>query len=219
MGDTSTEGNRAMRRPAAASAVLAVTASFAFAPPAPAKELTTLSVCGADGCVNRTGPLAAAKRGHDGLLDLGMGAADPGPAPFVRLRLGIGDGSGKVFGRSTMVLVPSLGLVRADDGFWYSLPPASRAFFREVARGVPRLPAAKLGPAVAAASPQPPPSGDPRPATAASRKAPSAQHGADGAVSPALLAVMAGAALAATAAAGIAWRRRRRGPQRRPAIG
>jgi hypothetical protein len=204
-----------MRR---ATAVLALLAAVVLAPagPAAAKELTTLSVCGADGCVSRTDRLADAKRGHDGLLDVGTPMADPGAAPFVRLKLGIGDGRGRVFGRDVMVFVPRSGLVRAGDGVWYQLPPAGLAFFRAAARGVARLPASRLPPPPA---PPPAPPAEPVAAAAPAHHAPAAPAGGDGGPSAALVVGLAAFAVAVAACASFAWRRRRAGPRRRPAAG
>lgn len=204
-----------MRR---ATALLALLAAAVLAPagPAAAKELTTLSVCGADGCVSRTDRLAGAKRGHDGLLDVGTPMADPGAAPFVRLKLGIGDGRGRVFGREVMVFVPRSGLVRAGDGVWYRLPPAGLAFFRAAARGVAQLPASRLPPPPA---PPPAPPAEPVAAAPPAHHAPAAPAGHDGGPSAALVVGLAGFALAVAACGSFAWRRRRAGPQGRPAAG
>ncbi|MEA2340274.1 MAG: hypothetical protein QOG11_351 [Solirubrobacteraceae bacterium] len=204
-----------MRR---ATALLALLAAAVLAPagPAAAKELTTLSVCGADGCVNRTERLADANRGHDGLLDVGTPMADPGAAPFVRLKLGIGDGRGRVFGRDVMVFVPRSGLVRAADGVWYRLPPAGLAFFRAAARGVARLPASRLPP-----PPAPPPAPPAEPTVAA----PPAHHPAvapargDAGPSAGLIVGLAALALALAAGGSLAWRRHRARPHGRPAAG
>lgn len=207
-----------MRRATACFALIAAAAVLAPAGPAAAKELTTLSVCGADGCVSRTDRLADAKRGHDGLLDVGTPMADPGPAPFVRLKLGIGDGRGRVFGRDVMVFVPRSGLVRAGDGVWYRLPADGLAFFRRAARGVTRVPASRLPP------PPAPPPAPPREDAAAAPAEP-AHHaaatpaGGDGGPSAALIVGLAASALAIAACGSLAWRRRRAGPQGRAAAG
>jgi hypothetical protein len=207
-----------MHRTTALAAVLA-TAILVPAGSAAAKELTTLSVCGAHGCVSRTDQLAAAKRGHDGLLDLGTPMADPGAAPFVKLRLGIGDGNGTVFGRDVMVFLPRSGLVRAGDGVWYQLPADSLAFFRRASRGVPRLPASRL-PAFHAPPPAPVAQSDPLPpAVTPARHAIAPPSGDGGGASAALIGGFAALALAAAAGGTLAWRRHRPGPDGRPAAG
>ena len=208
-----------MRR---ATAVLAVLVAAVLVParPAAAKELTTLSVCGAHGCVSRTDRLGGADRGHAGLLDTGMPVADPGAAPFVRLKLGIGDGRGRVFGRDVMIFQPRSGLVRAGDGVWYELPPRNLSFFRKVAAGVSRLPASRLPPPRPPSEAPPPPTPAAPAAQATAAPAPAARSDGGGGAPASLLAGGSVLLLAAGACGTIAWRRRRRhGAEGRPAAG
>jgi hypothetical protein len=186
-----------MRR-IAVSALLAA-AVLLPASQATAKELTTLAVCGADGCAGRTDRLGGADRGHGGLLDLGLRVDAPAPEPFVRLRLGIGDGR-EVFGRDDMAFLPGQGLVQAADGGWYALPERSVRFFRAMARGVARVPAAQLE---LAAAGRPPPQ-----ARVVETFPPGARDDAGGTLAV-LLAVLAALAMAGVTAGAVVVRRHR----------
>jgi hypothetical protein len=111
---------------------------------ASAKEFTSLKLCGANGC--------HATRDKAQLAD--AMSAEPQAAPdhggaFYRLRFGIGaPGSGEMgFVRSQWI--PSIGLLRSDDGplVEFSLPhPPTDRMLRRLSAGLQPFPAAKLGP-------------------------------------------------------------------------
>jgi uncharacterized protein (TIGR03382 family) len=195
-------------------AVLSLGAVLAAAPAAAqAKELVKLEVCGQAGCVDRT---KAGEYDPHSLLD--FGASDGGPgrkAAFVRLRAGIGDGSGEIFGRVTMVYVPSLGLVQAQDGTWTRPSPAVRAQLQAVTKGVAPYPASKMEwgadrhPGGVAGDRRPPEVYEP--AKDAARTA-GAEDGTPAIVAPAV----GGAAALALAGAAAVRRRRRRAPGGHP---
>jgi hypothetical protein len=192
---------------AAAAAVLAVNAG-----PASAKGITGLSVCGAHGCVDRSDELGTPRQAIE-LLEGGPSVAEPDPAPFVRLRERMGDG-GETFGTTSVVFLPVAGLQRFEDGTWRRTPPGALARLRHLARGIARLPAARLtphrtsGPSV--------PEARPAVAVVSPTAAVDARDGGGGASGTALAAAAA-VLLAGGVAATVVARRHRR-PPRRPAI-
>ena len=125
--------------------VLAV-AALALPAQAGAKGLVSLSVCGTNGCHTK----------HDKhVLGDAMDAipqADPGRSgAFFKLRLAIGEpGAKRAFGHSTSWWMPSVGVIRGDDGplggFTLPLPATRRALVR-LSNGLRAFPAAQLPPA------------------------------------------------------------------------
>jgi hypothetical protein len=110
---------------------------------ASAKEFTSLRLCGANGC-HTTHDKAQL---GDAMSVEPQAAPDHGGA-FYRLRFGIGEpGSGEMgFVRSQWI--PSLGLLRNDDGplVEFSLPhPPTEQVLRRLSAGLEPFPAAKLG--------------------------------------------------------------------------
>jgi hypothetical protein len=131
-------------------AVLAGALAAAALPPgAPAKGVTGLTVCGRDGCVDRTRLVAAALATPDSQLgfDLMQGdatVADPGPARFVRFRQHIGHG-GEDVGSVKTVYFPDLGIQLFEDGTYHRISAASRPTLDRLVAGVAPFPAAALG--------------------------------------------------------------------------
>jgi hypothetical protein len=205
------------RRSACLAVLLAACAVVAGpAAPAPAKGLMGLSVCGANGCVDRSDQLGAGDE-MEALVDGGgESVADPGPAPFLRLKEHFGDGK-QEFHTATVIFLPSSGLQRFDDGVWRRGTPASRAILRRLTRGVRPLPAAQLKPFEPTGPPVP--EADAAGASGAGAGADPAASG-DGGTSPAAWIGGAAALLLALAGGAAVWRRRRGGgPTGRPAIG
>ncbi len=143
------------RVPLAAAAVCVL--ALALSPPAQAKGIMKVVVCGADGCSDVT---ATAR--DEALLDLGPAAGGPtarGPG-FVRVLTTIGDGRGE--GATVRQLyVPARDLVatREDGGGWIwtsPLPDTTRAL-RDATRGVRTIPARRLPAAAVATGPAPAP--------------------------------------------------------------
>jgi hypothetical protein len=131
-------------------AVLAgVLAAALAAPAAPAKGVTGLTVCGQDGCVDRTRLVHAALADPDGQLgyDLMQGdatVADPGPARFVRFRQHIGH-DGEDVGSVKTVYFPDLGIQLFEDGTYHRISAASRPALDRLVAGVRPFPASALG--------------------------------------------------------------------------
>jgi hypothetical protein len=132
------------RTPAIATALLA--AALALPPAsAGAKGLVGMSVCGAQGCVDRSALIGRA--GDDRLLDAGTSVADPGRGAFVRLKLHIGDpATGQAFGTTTLIYLTTSGLVRAEDGTWHMPGPEAATLYKRAAHHVARFPATALEP-------------------------------------------------------------------------
>lgn len=104
-------------------------AALWLAGPAPAKEVSTAKVCGADACTEVDD--RAALRGF---AEGGEPTDGPGQAlPFYRVRLGVGDGR-RVHDRFTVVYVPKASLIRGEDGTWM---PVGRAFWRSFRSAIP----------------------------------------------------------------------------------
>jgi hypothetical protein len=127
--------------------LLAVLGLAALVPAAPAaaKQVVGISVCGANGCVDRTSMLGH-QRQDGGLLDIGnVRISDPEPASFVRLKLHIGDGHSKEsFGTSTLVVLPARRAALTEDGSWWELPQHAMVQLRPLIRGVQPRPWADL---------------------------------------------------------------------------
>jgi hypothetical protein len=178
----------------------AVVAAVVPAAGAQAKGLTGLTVCGTNGCVDRTALVT-----HDGALleDLLQGdatVADPGPARFVRFAEHMGDG-GEEFGTAKVGYLPDLGIQRFEDGTFHRVSADGRRALARVVAGVTPWAAPKPNVAQAAA-----------PVAAAASPAAGDGDG-DGGIGPGAVAGI----VAAVAAAGVALlvmmsRRMRRGP-------
>ncbi|HEX2086708.1 MAG TPA: hypothetical protein VHF89_13595 [Solirubrobacteraceae bacterium] len=131
------------------------TASLALlvAAPATAKELATVSICGADRCTDVTEDASHA------LVEGGPVADAPsGRQPYFVVRLGIAEPGGKVVHRFRMRWLPEAGLLRGEDGTWMTAPVQMRKELRKLTAGLaPRVAtyAAAPKPASAAATPAP----------------------------------------------------------------
>lgn len=212
--------------------VVAAVAScvLAAAPPAGAKGIARVAVCGSDGCVDRTDVALGASSEPHVLLDAGtpVEADAVTPEPFVRVCFGIGDGTTrKVFGTYTVEFLPRSGHQRAEDGTWGLLEGGALRAMRRVVAGVPPLAAAGLGlPATRAAGPARAGTGAAElrvPATATRTPGPAhagtgpvgAASGGDGPAWPVLSGT---GALAVLVAAGAAFAVRRRRADGGPAL-
>jgi hypothetical protein len=124
-------------------------AAAVLAPGALAKGVTGLTVCGQDGCVDRTKLVAAALADPDSRLgyDVMQGeftVADPGPARFVRFRQHIGH-DGEDIGSVKTVYFPDLGIQLFEDGTYHSISAASRPTLDRLVAGIRPFPASALG--------------------------------------------------------------------------
>jgi hypothetical protein len=117
---------------------LALLATLAAGPPAQAKQIDALTVCGADGC--RDVPRAIGQALHE--LGGAALATTPRPAPHFRLVMRIGDGH-RTFGTDRVVYVPSARAVGGGGGWSLLDRGVAAKLERAVARRRP-LPAAKL---------------------------------------------------------------------------
>ena len=124
-------------RPLAPLTVLLV--SLAVAAPATAKEIQSVTVCGAGGCSTSKDPALMS-----GMIDVGPPTSAPkAPAPFYRLTMAIGDGH-EVFGRVQSSWVPSAGRLLAEDGNWLAVRPVVGRGLVRLAADLAALPAAEL---------------------------------------------------------------------------
>jgi hypothetical protein len=176
----------------------AVVAAAVPAAGAQAKGLTGLTVCGTNGCVDRTALVT-----HDGALleDLLQGdatVADPGPSRFVRFTEHMGDG-GEEFGRAKVVYFPDLGIQRFEDGTFHRVSADGRRALARVVAGV--TPWAAPKPDVAQAA-----------APVAAAASPAAGDGDDGIGPGAVAGIVAAVAAASVALLVMMSRRMRRGP-------
>jgi hypothetical protein len=109
------------------------------AAPAAAKEVQSVTACGAGDCSTSK---------NDGLLaamtDVGPPTATPrNPAPFYRLSVAVGD-RGETMGRDRSWWVPSANKMLGEDGTWMAVRPQLARHLEGVTRGLTALPAAKL---------------------------------------------------------------------------
>jgi hypothetical protein len=129
-------------------------------PAAAAKEITSVRVCGTDGCTTtKDRALLAA------LTDNGTPTDPPShPSGAIRLRARMTEPGGDVIGHFDSWWVPGTPLLASADGSWLDLGPRARAVLERVAGDrVPFAPG-RIGAAFAApartAAPQPAPSAD-----------------------------------------------------------
>jgi len=179
-------------------AVLGVVVVAATVPAAgaQAKGLTGLTVCGTNGCVDRTALVT-----HDGALleDLLQGdatVADPGPARYVRFIEHMGDG-GQEFGAARVVYFPELGIQRFGDGTFYRVSAGGRRALDRVVAGVTPW-----------AAPKP----DAVPAATPAAASPAGGDGDGGRGPGAVAGIVAAGAAAGVALLVMMSRRMRRGP-------
>jgi hypothetical protein len=119
------------------AALIAVSALVATPAAAPAKEVTSATVCGAAGCKSTNDKAAVAAAGENG----GPPTTPPRHrAAFYRITVHI-KGDPEPF---RLLIAPSIGRVRGPDGTWSSLPHRAANAWHDVIRGVRPFPAAKL---------------------------------------------------------------------------
>ena len=167
-------------------ALMALSALVAAPAAAPAKEVTSATVCGAAGCKSTDDKAAVAAAVENG----GPPTTPPRHrAAFYRITVQI-KGDPEPF---RLLIAPSIGRVRGPDGTWFSLPQRTGNAWRDVVRGVRPFEPSAL-PSVEGTSTAPP--------VPAKQPAGGASWGM---IAGATAAVVAGLALAA----GLVTRRRR----------
>jgi hypothetical protein len=117
--------------------------AVALAAPASAKELVSLSVCGANGC-HTTRDRAALSQA----MDVQAQAAPDHGAAFYRVRGAVGEPGLRDIRVMRSQWIPSLRLLRNDDGplVEFNLPyPETERLLNRLSHGLEPFPAAKLG--------------------------------------------------------------------------
>jgi hypothetical protein len=122
--------------------ITAATLSLLAAAPASAKELGSVAICGADGCVDRTG------RATHAVVEGGARRAAPRAAePYYVVRIGVAEErGGKVVHRFDTRWLPKAGLLRGADGVWMSAPAKTRRELMRLTRGIEPRPAGSRPP-------------------------------------------------------------------------
>ena len=129
--------------------LIALLAILAATPPAEAKQVNALTVCGADGCREMPRAIGRAIEAHGWAAR----ATPPRPAPHFRFILGIGDDQ-RTFATDRVVYVPSVRAI-GGPGRWSRVDRGTaRKLEQALAKRRP-LPAARLQHAVAVAEPGP----------------------------------------------------------------
>jgi MYXO-CTERM domain-containing protein len=130
-------------------------ATLACVPAAAAKEVTSATVCGVDGCTTTQ------NRAFLQALMNGGGPADPPahPSGAFRVRARIAEPGGGIIGRFTNWWVPRTQLLLAEDGSWTTLSPRAAEAVASAAHGHKPFGPEKLGASFAGTSPHagPPP--------------------------------------------------------------
>jgi MYXO-CTERM domain-containing protein len=136
-----------MRRPA----VIALAASAALLVPstgASAKEITSMKVCGKDGC--KRIDLSTAQRFHDlgGLEGSPMSGARAKLGPYYRMVVGLGDDRGHTVGRFATAYLPreraAIPLDGRPDPHWVKLSDSAARGLRRLTGGLAPIPARRL---------------------------------------------------------------------------
>jgi hypothetical protein len=130
-----------------AAPALALLAAAAFAAPAQAKQITGLTVCGADGC--RPVERAIGQALHD--LGGAPLASAPAQAAHFRLVLKMGDGT-RTFGTDRVLYLPSVRAIGGEGG-WSTLDRGSARKLADALAGRKPLPATALKHDIAALHP------------------------------------------------------------------
>jgi hypothetical protein len=140
-----------MRTPIVLLAIAAVALGPAAA--ASAKEISKVSVCGSDGC-------------HDKTDQATMAVADGGPptgwpdarSPFYRVKISVKGEDGRTVPGWTFLWVPAAQKVKFEDGTWGNPPSTTMDELDRLTRGIDPLPADRLElPADVAPAPAPAP--------------------------------------------------------------
>jgi hypothetical protein len=122
----------------------ALALTLAFAAPASAKEIVAISVCGTNGC-HSTRDRSDLRQA----MNVQPQASPDHGGPFYRMRSTIGEPGQKQEFVQRSQWIPSLRLIRNDDGplIEFSLPyPAAERTLRRLSAGLRPFTAAKLGP-------------------------------------------------------------------------
>ena len=125
---------------------LATTAALAVAlmsaPPAGAKQIDRITVCGSDGCTTLRPARAVERR----LFDDSFVAAPRRRAPFFTIVVGFGDGRGRILHRERLVYVPAMRMVATGTRAlrWTRARGARLNTFRSVVRGHKPYPARRM---------------------------------------------------------------------------
>jgi hypothetical protein len=192
-----------------ATAIVLATA-LALPAGAAAKQVTSATICGADGCWTFRDPALL-----EGLMSGGSPTVPPkASAPVLRVRGAIAERpGGEVMARFTTWWVPSQRLLVAEDGTWMRLAPSAVRTLVKITDGMAPLPASRMrsavvtGPSPAADAPTkmvPPPE--------IHRAPPVAAHtDTGGGIDWLLIALPAGTVLAAACGLLLYARRRRPG--------
>lgn len=113
--------------------------ALAAAPPAAAKDIERIRVCGADKCTN----VRPSRTVESRLFDDAFAAVPRRRAPYFRITIAFGDGRGHIIHNSRLYFVPSLQLV-SQDGAWTRARGARLELFRRLTRGHRPYPARTL---------------------------------------------------------------------------
>jgi hypothetical protein len=180
-------------------AALAALGALALPAAAPAKRVSSLTVCGSDGC-EKVADHAALR----GFMDGGYETLSPEePAPFFTVKVAMLDDGDEAGGWTVQYLrAPNLIRTQADYGkaVWTRPAGVTAAALRDAARGLQPYPAEKLGPVR-----EPPPAAVEDPPARVSRPA------SGGGSSRLVLAGGGATAALALLAGGLIARRHRRG--------
>ena len=114
-------------------------AVLAAAPSAAAKEIQSVTACGAGDCATSKARVLLLA-----MTDVGPPADGPASqAPFYKLTIVVGDG-GKAVGRFKSWWDPSAGRLLGEDGTWMAVRPALGRRLDRLTRGLAPRPAARL---------------------------------------------------------------------------
>jgi hypothetical protein len=115
-----------------------------------ATEISSAKVCGASECREVSDPeaataLAVARRSSSSIVfPLGTDAPERG-LPWYKSTLTIrAEHGGEVFNRVSVTVVPSAGLMRAEEGTWVTLPSESKEAYAKLTAGLTPRPARTL---------------------------------------------------------------------------
>jgi hypothetical protein len=177
--------------------VIAVTAAaaLAWAPGAAAKQVTSVTACGVDGCVTTTDPAVL-----QAMMNGGAPSDPPAhPSGAIRLRSRIEEPDGTTIGRFVNWWVPRTAMLLSEDGMWIAIPHAAVQALDGVAADLEPFGPERLGARFAdtGAHAAPPP-----PVSTVAAPAPAPEPAGDGgsALGAWLVGVPVGVALAAAGA-------------------
>jgi hypothetical protein len=126
-----------MRTPLVLLAIAAV--ALGPAATASAKEISKVSVCGADGCQDKTDQATMA------ITDGGPPTGWPdAKTPFYRVKISVKGEDGQTVPGWTFLWVPAAQKVKFEDGTWGNPPSTTMDELDKLTRGIDPLPAARL---------------------------------------------------------------------------